>query len=378
MDGAIVPLTPDAALAAAFATRAGEHDRAASFPHENFRLLADAGMLNLTASPADGGGGAGLARTVALVETVAGGCPSTALILAMQLIHVHLSSRNRNWPAALQSLVGRSAGEGALINALRVEPALGTPARGGMPATVARRAPEGWALSGRKIYSTGAPGLQWMLVYARTDEADPRMGFFLVPAHSAGVTIEETWDQLGLRASGSHDVVFDNVVVPEANAVDVRAPGAWRPDPVQVAWNTLTIAALYTGVATAARDWLIKFLRERVPANLGAPLASLPRMQEAVGGIEALLLTNRRLIADAATEHDRTGGPGANACNLIKTVAAENAIRAVEEALKLTGNHGLSRSNPLERHLRDVLCARIHTPQADAALQAAGKSALGQ
>jgi alkylation response protein AidB-like acyl-CoA dehydrogenase len=160
--------------------------------------------------------------------------------------------------------------------------------------------------------------------------------------------------------------------------VDVRTPAAWRPDPVQVAWNTLTIAALYTGVATAARDWLVKFLRERIPANLGAPLASLPRMQEAVGGIEALLLTNRRLIADAAAEHDRTGGPGANACNLIKTVAAENAIRAVEEALKLTGNHGLSRSNPLERHLRDVLCARIHTPQADAALLAAGKSALGQ
>jgi alkylation response protein AidB-like acyl-CoA dehydrogenase len=378
MDGAVIPLTPDAALAAVFATRAAEHDRLASFPHENFELLADAGMLSLTGSPADGGGGAGLSRVVALVGTVAEGCPSTALVLAMQLIHVHLSSRNPNWPASLRSLVGRSAGEGALINALRVEPALGTPARGGMPETIARRIPEGWSLSGRKIYSTGAPGLHWMLVYARTDEAEPRMGFFLVPAQSAGVTIEETWDQLGLRASGSHDVIFDGVIVPEANAVDVRAPAAWRPDPVQVAWNTLTIAALYTGVATAARDWLVKFLRERIPANLGAPLASLPRMQEAVGGIEALLLTNRRLIADAAAEHDRTGGPGANACNLIKTVAAENAIRAVEEALKLTGNHGLSRSNPLERHLRDVLCARIHTPQADAALLAAGKSALGQ
>jgi alkylation response protein AidB-like acyl-CoA dehydrogenase len=378
MDGAVIPLTPDAALAAVFATRAAEHDRLANFPHENFELLADAGMLSLTGSPADGGGGAGLSRVVALVGTVAEGCPSTALVLAMQLIHVHLSSRNPNWPASLRSLVGRSAGEGALINALRVEPALGTPARGGMPETIARRIPEGWSLSGRKIYSTGAPGLHWMLVYARTDEAEPRMGFFLVPAQSAGVTIEETWDQLGLRASGSHDVIFDGVIVPEANAVDVRAPAAWRPDPVQVAWNTLTIAALYTGVATAARDWLVKFLRERIPANLGAPLASLPRMQEAVGGIEALLLTNRRLIADAAAEHDRTGGPGANACNLIKTVAAENAIRAVEEALKLTGNHGLSRSNPLERHLRDVLCARIHTPQADAALLAAGKSALGQ
>ena len=246
-----------------------------------------------------------------------------------------------------------------------------------MPETVAYRTPDGWALTGRKIYSTGAPGLQWMLVYARTDEPEPRVGFFLVPASSPGVSIEETWDQLGLRASGSHDVVLRGAVVPADHAVDVRAPQEWRPDPVQVAWNTLLIAGLYTGVATAARDWLAKFLRERTPANLGAPLATLPRMQEAMGGIEALLLTNRRLIAGAATEFDRTGGPDATTCGLIKTVSADNAIRAVEEAVKLTGNHGLSRANPLERHLRDVLCARVHTPQADAAHLAAGRAALG-
>ena len=90
------------------------------------------------------------------------------------------------------------------------------------------------------------------------------------------------------------------------------------------------------------------------------------------------MMTNRRLVAEAAAEHDRTGGPGVQACNLIKTVAAENAIRAVEQAVKLTGNHGLARANPLERHLRDVMCARVHTPQEDAAFLAAGRAALGQ
>ena len=378
MDGFVARPLPDAALAAAFAAHAAAHDRDGSFPHENFRTLAQHRLLNLTAAREDGGGGEGLARAVALVGAVAQGCPSTALVLAMQLIYVRLSAQNTNWVPAMRSLVGRSAGEGGLINALRVEPGLGSPSRGGLPETVARRVAGGWSLTGRKIYSTGAPGLTWMLVFARTDEAAPRVGFFLLPAGTAGISIEESWDQMGLRASGSHDVVLSDVVVPAVHAVDVRLPEAWRPDPMQVAWTTLTIAALYTGVATAARDWLVGFLRERVPSNLGAPLASLPRVQEAVGGIEALLLTNRRLVADAAAEHDRSGGPGADTCNLIKTVAAENAIRAVEEALKLTGNHGLSRANPLERHLRDVLCARIHTPQADAALVAAGRAALGQ
>ncbi len=368
----------DAGLAAAFALVAPEHDRDASFPHENIAQLAAEGVLNLTAAAAYGGGGAGLARSVALIEAAAAGCPSTALVLAMQLIHVHLATHNPRWPERLRALVARDAAAGGLINALRVEPALGTPARGGMPETVATRTADGWEITGRKMYSTGAPGLRWMLVYARTDEAAPRVGFFLVPAQSPGVSIIETWDHLGLRASGSHDVVLTGVAVPLDHAVDVRAPGEWRPDPVQTAWNALLIAALYTGVAGAARDLLVRFLRERAPANLGAPLATLPRMQEAVGRIEALLLTNRRLVTEAAAEYDRDGGPGTIGCQLIKTVAADNAISAVEEAVKLAGNHGLSRANPLERHLRDVLCARIHTPQADAALIAAGRAALGQ
>ena len=218
-----------------------------------------------------------------------------------------------------------------------------------------------------------------MLVFARTDEAIPRTGLFLVPARNDGIRIEESWDHLGLRGSGSHDVVFEDVALPLDHAVDLRAPAEWaRRDAVDVAWNTVLVAALYTGVAEAARDWIVGFLRERAPANLGAPLATLPRMQEAVGRIEALLLTNRRLIASAAADADASRPLDPTESGLIKTVATANAIEAVEEAVKLAGNHGLSRANPLERHLRDVLCARIHTPQPDVAFTQAGRRALGQ
>jgi len=384
MDGIILRTvsqdSPEHALVAEFAALAAGHDRDGSFPFENFRRLHEEKLLNLTAPREDGGEDAGLARVVSLVGTIGEGCASTGLVLAMQLIHLRNASTNAKWPEHLRARVARSAGLcGSLINALRVEPALGTPARGGLPETTARRTATGWSITGRKIYSTGSPGLDWMLVFARTDDATPLMGMFLVPARSEGVRIVETWDQLGLRASGSHDVLFNGVEIPADHAVDIRPPAEWaKRDPMQVAWNTLTIAALYTGVATAARNWVIRFLRERVPANLGAPLATLPRMQEAVGGIEALLATNRRLIATAAADHD-AGLPLADTeCNLIKTVAAENAIQAVQRAVELTGNHGLARSNPLERHLRDVLCARIHTPQPDTAHTAAGRAALGQ
>ena len=167
-------------------------------------------------------------------------------------------------------------------------------------------------------------------------------------------------------------MLFREVALPPEYALDLRAPEEWAErDGDAVAWNTLLVAALYTGVARAARDWLVGFLRGRVPANLGRPLAALPRMQEAVGRIEGLILANERLVRGAAQDETT-----AVECGLVKTMAAENAIEAVQQAVALCGNHALARSNPLERHLRDVLCARIHMPQPDSTFLAAGRAAL--
>ena len=160
--------------------------------------------------------------------------------------------------------------------------------------------------------------------------------------------------------------------------VDWRPPAAGAaPDAVTLAWNTTLLASLYDGVARAAQGWLCAYLAERAPANLGAPLASLSRFQEAVGENERLLAVNRRLLRSAAAETDAGAPPSVAESGLIKLTVTENAIQVVQGAVALVGNPGLSRKNPLERHLRDVLCARIHTPQGDAVRLAAGRAALG-
>jgi alkylation response protein AidB-like acyl-CoA dehydrogenase len=188
----------------------------------------------------------------------------------------------------------------------------------------------------------------------------------------------ESWDHLGLRASGSHDVIFEDVVFPLDYEIDVRRPEEWgTPDFTQATVHAIFVAAIYDGVARAARDWLIGFLQTRVPANLGAPLATLPRAQEILGGIEARLAVNARLIDSFARDFDDGFPLSAIESNIIKLTVTNNAIAAVEDALSLTGNHGLSRTNPLERHYRDVLCGRVHTPQDDATRISAGRLALG-
>ncbi|GJE83694.1 acyl-CoA dehydrogenase family protein [Methylorubrum thiocyanatum] len=362
------------------AAGAAENDRTGAFPHRHIAALHEAGLLALTVPRRLGGGGAGLARAAQTVGAIGAGDPAAALVLAMTLLQHGLIHREGTpWPRPLADAVGREAvARGALINALRVEPDLGTPARGGLPATIAHRDGAGWRITGRKIYSTGAPGLAYGLVFARTDEPEPRVGNWLVPFDAPGLRIEESWDHLGLRASGSHDVVFEDVAVPGDHAVDLRPPEGWRrPDPLQQAWSCTLLAALYDGVARAAQAWFVHFLNTRAPGSLGAPLASLPRFHEAVGENERLFSVNARLVASLAAETDTGRPPAPQEAGFVKLTVTENAIQAVQRVSELVGNAALSRKNPLERHLRDVLCARIHWPQGDAVRSAAGRAALG-
>ena len=366
-----------AALTKEFGERAAEHDRDASFPHENFARLQEHGLLALTVPASHGGGGANLATAARVIAAVARGEPATALVLTMQ----YLSHRAlvKNFPENLRDLVRHDAVRtGALTNALRVEPELGTPARGGMPATIGRRTPEGWRISGRKIYSTGIPALRWLSVWGRTDEPEPRVGFFLVPHDAPGISVAETWDHLGMRASGSHDVIFDNVLVPESHAADVRPPAEWAAErgAEDLSWMIVLLGSIYDAVARASRDWLVRYLTERAPSNLGASLSTLPRFQEAVGDIDSKLFVNRTLLDQAAHAADRGDPLPAEQILLIKHIVSTNVIETTHRALELTGNPGLSRNNPLERHYRDALCSRIHTPQSDAILATAGRAAF--
>jgi alkylation response protein AidB-like acyl-CoA dehydrogenase len=366
-------------LVPGFTERAPSHDRAASFPFENFQELSEAGLLALPVPKVLGGAGAGVREATRVVNAVGKADAATALVLAMHYIHHLVITRNGNWPAHLAQRVSRDAVNGlALINALRVEPDQGSPSRGGLPQTTAKRTAEGWRMTGRKIYSTGAPILKWYTVWAKTDEPDVRVGVFLVPSGLPGTQIVETWDHLGLRASGSHDVVFDDVLVPLDHEVDLRRPSEWgAPDVSQATIQAVLVGAVYDGVARAARDWLIDFLNTRTPSSLGAPLATLPRAQEIVGGIEAKLAVNARLLETFARDIDDGVTLTPVEANILKLTVTNNAVAVVEDALSLTSNHGLTRANPLERHYRDVLCGRVHTPQDDSTKISAGRIALG-
>lgn len=363
-----------------FAAKAAEHDEHATFAHANFERLHSFGLLGLTIPTAHGGLGGGLAQAARVVGAVGAGDASTGLLLAMNYLGHHVTSRN---PPPIYSTIVQAALEGrGILNGLQAEPELGSAIRGGLPGTVAQQLPDGrWRINGRKAYATGSPLVHWWLTLARTGTDDaPLVGTVLIPGGAPGLTVKPTWNHAGLRATASHEVQLEDVVLPAQNVPGFYPPGApelrARQADVQV-WNGVLLAALYDGVARAGRDWLHRFLHDRKPSNLGASLATVPRLQSIVGEIDTLLLVNRSLIDDTAGRGDAAATPDPLRAQQTKYVVTSNAIRILDLALSATGNHGLDRANPLERHYRDALCGRVHAPQADTVLLNAGRAALG-
>ena len=359
------------------AARAEEHDRDATFPYQGIEAVHEAGLLTLTVAPRYGGPGATLADVVELLGQLGRGDASVAVVTAFTLLQHAEQGRGTGWPAAgYRRLLSESRRGPALVNTLRAEP--GHPA--GLPETLARRDGDGWLLTGRKTYCTGAEALAWMAVTARTDEPVPRVGTFLVRGDSAGIEVDPTWDQLGLRASASHDVVLEAVRVPVELALGLGAgrdaAGAVAEAGISRAWHDLALAAVYLGVARSAQDWLVRFLGRRTPANLTEPLAALPRYRSALGEIEAVLIGAEELVRGLAPRVDRADPDAVARTGPAQLLASRAAISAVQQAVSLTGNPGLSRRHPLERYLRDVLSGRVHFAADEAVLEATGRSAL--
>lgn len=347
-----------------FALTAGHYDETGEFPFANFDALHEAGLLGLVTAVEHGGLGGGLTEALAVISAVAQGEPSTALVLSMHY-NQHFSIRSSGkWPAHLIERVTKANREGvALLNAAQVEPRVGSPSHGSLPETVARKVGNQWRISGHKTYATGIPLLKWVSVLAVTDEPVPRLGSFLVPTDADGIRVEKTWNATGMRATNSHDLILDDVAIDIDDVLDIApATEGLKRDERLGAWYFTLVPAIYDAAARAARDWLVDFTSTRAPASLGAPLSTVPRIQDGLGQIEVWLATNRRLLRSIAEDFDAGRPFGADSA-VVKHVVIENAILATTLALDLGGNPGISRDHPLERHHRDAISGKAHAPQ---------------
>jgi alkylation response protein AidB-like acyl-CoA dehydrogenase len=367
-------------LAGPIAARAEEVDRAGRFPFANFQELRDAGFLAITIPERFGGLGADPLEYALAIERIARACGSTALAANMHCTLIGKLGETGIWPEELYARVSRDVIEhGALINSANSEPDLGSPSRGALPSTTAEHSPTGWRINGRKRWTSMAPALTTMLVLATVIDGarPPHRGNFLVPAATPGVAVEPTWDNLGMRGTASDDVRFTDVEVPLDALVQIdgsSVPGDGN------GWSAFGGAAVFLGIAQAARDEAVRFAQTRRPNGMAGPIAELPTIQHRIARIELDLLQARTLLY--ATAEWWLARPEERNERSWRLAAAKNtvtnaAIRVTDEALRVAGSAGLAANSPLQRYFRDARTSIGQPPIEDVALTQIGRAALG-
>lgn len=373
-----------AAVTAEIALTAAEYDRTAEIPWKGLEVAHRAGLLTASVGTQYGGPGCGPREIVRILTAIGEGDASVGL-LAANLLMSHAGQAARpHWPVAYyDDLIQRSHRGPALVNAVRAEPELGAPARGGIPKTTATRTADGWILNGHKAYATGGTGLAYHVVWAVADEAGgnpqfPRVGHVIVPGDLPGITWVDTWDHLGLRASNTHDVIYSDVQLPADAFVEIPrgADGVYRDPAAMAGPGGFGHPALYIGVARAARAAFADFARTRVPAALGKPIAQTERIQTVAGEIDLQIVQAETLLHGALLRIDGGDSSILPELSAVKVAIARSVISATQLAVAALGNPGLSKHSSLERHLRDALCIRVHPPQEDTVLLASGRRIL--
>ncbi|MBS7814735.1 acyl-CoA dehydrogenase family protein [Wohlfahrtiimonas chitiniclastica] len=346
--------------AQAFKARAHHHDQNNTFPFENIEDLKRIAYPALTLSTEYGGIGVTLEEMLRHQVIIAENDAATALAIGWHIGMSKQLSDDRPWAEmTFREFAKDVVAKGALINSAATEAATGSPTRGGLPETTARTTEFGWVITGHKTFTTLSPVLDYFVVSARINDTD-EVGQFLVKRTYGGLRIEETWNMLGMRATGSHDLILDQVSLPKDALLMTkmvnRAPQGWL----------LHIPAVYYGIAKAALNEALEFAAHYAPNSLATgTIGDLPLVQQKLGQMCAKLIESEYLLFGVARDWDaadaKTRSTLGDALAVTKTSVVNHAIEVVDLAMRLVGARSLSMDNPLQRLYRDVR-AGLHNP----------------
>jgi alkylation response protein AidB-like acyl-CoA dehydrogenase len=350
-----------------FARRAAEAADEDRFVADNFATLKAAGLVEAGVPAELGGGGADVDELAAMLRTLAYHCGSTALALSMHTHQVAIPAWRwtHQKAAAVEPLLKRIAGERILLLT-----------SGGSDwiagSGTAEKVEGGYRINARKIFTSGAPTGDLLMTGAVLETPEgPMVLHFGVPMNSPHVKVLDTWRTLGMRATGSHDVLIEGHVVPEAAVAVKRKAGEWHPLFHIIGTIAFPLVyAVYVGVAESARDLAVQLAKRKTPTRHAIDQAG--RMDTELAGarlgLEHMLAAVRLNAPSAATINQVMTG---------KALATRHAIAAVEYAMEVAGGVGFYRSAGLERKFRDIQAARYHPLQAGPQAEYAGAMALG-
>jgi len=354
-------------LGKTFATRTEQCDETDSFVAENFEMLRSSGLVEAGVPRELGGGGAGIDELAQMLRILGNYCSSTALAFSMHTHQVAIPA----WRWQHQNFKGV---EPLLKRIVSEKPILLS--SGGSDwiagSGSAEKVDNGFKITARKVFTSAAPAGDLLMTGAvLRGENEPDMVLhFAIPMNSPNVKVMNNWKTLGMRGTGSNDVVIDGHVIPESAVFLKRKAGEWHPVFQLIATVAFPlIYAVYLGVAESAREIALKLAAKRRPEH--HLLELLGRMDTALLGAK---LAHKAMLA--ATQANTPGQQSVNEVMMGKHLMTRHAIESVELALEAAGGAGFFRAQGLERRFRDIQGARYHPLQAGPQALYAGSMAL--
>ena len=372
--------------------RAAEHDRDASFPFDSFDAVKESGYL-VAPIPLEFGGLGVTSLHDVLVASCRLARGDAALTLGVNMHFAYLLNVVRRWQMAHASgderrtrafaeTLEEIVGEGTVFAAASSE--LGQDLT--RPATTATRTEEGWIVSGRKVFCTMSPAAD--VLYAAVTHADrsggARYGYALVPREAPGVVVHDDWDALGMRASASHTVTFENVRLP----LSALRGGFPVGDSVAYMDRTLNAGLLHAAAALGVAEAADASSRDGLARRNEIDPRTLTLAAENVVELSACraVLSRAGALIDEQYEREPAAPPSADEltglfaeAQCAKTFIGEAAPRIVDRALALSGGAGYLNGSPLARAYRDVRAtAFMHPLGANRAYAFLGELAAGR
>ncbi|QSB17050.1 acyl-CoA/acyl-ACP dehydrogenase [Natronosporangium hydrolyticum] len=368
-----------ARLAPRFAGRAAAHDDAGDFPTADFDDLRQAGLLGVLVPPRLGGVGAGFAEYAAVAYELAQGNGATALVFnmhasvtgAMAAVDDGLAEALGIPPAALaaRDTLLRAAADGAFYAVAMSERGAGS--RLSQLATIYEPVPGGFRITGAKTFVSGAGYADGYLVAARHADDQQVVSQFLVPADAAGLSVERSWDSLGMRATRSDDLHLA-VTVPASALLGGVEGLALAVAQLAPHWLVASYAAVYVGVAQAAVTAAAAHVSER-------GLGRLPAVRARLGRADAAVAAAHQVVREAARRVDAApGDPETNRWVWrAKLLAGTTASEVTASLLEAAGTSASRRGHPLERLFRDARCGSLQPATSDVCADWLGVAVLG-
>ena len=358
---------------------AAEYDESGEFPIDTVRKMGEMGLMGIEMPEEYGGAGMDtLAHVLTMIE-IAKADASHSTILSVNnslycngILWFGSEAQKREWIAPVAS--GEEIGAYSLT-----EPMSGSDAGNMASRAVLNEAGSHYIINGRKSWVTSAPYADRIVLFTMTAAQDKHRGIscFLIDTRQPGFSRGKTEPKLGIRASATSEIIFDNYACPVENVLGGVGQGFKIAMTVLDA-GRIGIAAQALGIAEAAYEAALIYARER--EAFGAPIGSYQMIQQKIADMKTRIEAGRALIYQAIIAKERALANGTRyttEASMAKLFCSETAAFVTDEALQIHGGMGYSKELPLERYYRDARITRIYEGTSEIQRMVIARNELG-